>query len=196
MNIKINKLLILIVFIVLFYNNVCVMNNMHKIVQEKNVLYNELENNYINNYDALYVLKKQASVINNYFYSGFSLEKYAVDFKDYILVYRYTNSVCGSCLSRDFDVLKLLADKFGKDHLLVVSSATDNRENRIKLNVDLDGIKYLILPDSAWEIPVDKITGTALPFFAMINKNHTIETVVFSDMTNLLNSLIEKLESQ
>lgn len=185
----------IIIIVFLFYSNIVVLNKLYRTQQEKDILYNELENSYINNDEALSVLNKQVKTLNNYC----SFKPYLVDdsvlFENFLFIYRYTSSVCESCVNRDFDVLKSFADKFGKEHVLVVSSIINNRENRIKLDVELKGIRYMIVPDSIWEIPIDKNTGVPLPFFAVVNELRNIEFVIFSDMHTLVKYFIDDFES-
>lgn len=76
-----------------------------------------------------------------------------------------------------------------------MSSIINNRENRIKLDVELKGIRYMIVPDSIWEIPIDKNTGVPLPFFAVVNELRNIESVIFPDMHTLVKYFIDDFES-
>lgn len=193
---SINKFVVIVIIIFLFYSNVFVLNTLYSVRQEKDILYNELENNYINSFDVLNMSSRQMDVVNKYDSFKSYLLSDSVLFEDFLFVYRYTNSICESCKKRDFDILKLFANKFGEDNILVVSSESDNRENRIRLSVDLKGIRYVMLPDSVWAMPISKKTNTVLPFFALINRSLDIEVVIFSDMTTLVKSFIDNFESK
>lgn len=191
---NISKVVVIVIILFLFYSNVSVLNTLYSVRQEKEILYNELENNYIHSSDVLNMSSRQINVVNKYGSFKSYLMSDSALFKDFLFVYRYTNSICESCKNRDFDVLKSFADKFGKDNVLVISSENDDRENRIKLSVNLKGIKYMMVPDSVWAMPINERTNTALPFFAMINKSLNVEVVIFSDMTTLVKSFIDNLE--
>jgi hypothetical protein len=111
-------------------------------------------------------------VYNKFKHNVIINEKYPV------LIYRYSNAMCQSCIFEDIIELKNFQKTIGKDNILVLPDYPKDRGSIIQLKNELADFRYKNIPSDSLIIPVNNIEGYQR-YFAVVNKYGNIEMVFF-----------------
>jgi hypothetical protein len=173
MNNKYLYLLWSILTALLLYFNVANSVKLHKCEHEKN-------NNETSNYVLLYNINHTSEVINSY-NENKDILRYVflkqIDFP--VLIYRYQQGICSPCFQEDLSVLYQLKDEIGKNRILIIPEYEDDKNSLLAMKSDLNHFNHLNVPSKYLQIPTDS-DGMRDKYFAVINKDGSIENVFFS----------------
>lgn len=127
-------------------------------------------------------------------YSSFHIKIVTKGFP--ILIYRYSNMMCWSCITEDLDVLLSFQEKIGREHVLILPAYPDDRDNRIRLANELSKFNYRNVPVDSLIIPDDEIAG-ARRYLALINADDEMDMLFFprKDHPELTQRYLSEIES-
>lgn len=101
-----------------------------------------------------------------------------------VLIYRYSDFMCSSCIFEDLSELELLLAKIGKDKILILPAGDDTRDNRIIYNNQLSKFNYFLLPNDSLVMPNDS-NDMPQRYFALLDKNKKIRNIFFPKKDNV-----------
>lgn len=99
-------------------------------------------------------------------------------FRPNTLVYRYCDDTCEKCVAEDLQALYRLQNKIGKEHVLIVPSFLNNRNNKIRLNQELAEFNYSNI-ESKQDMPINEETGLHIRYFIYWGNNKNDYYVFF-----------------
>ena len=126
-----------------------------------------------------------ADVVNSYYSDRDSLRLSEEQFP--ILIYRYTEAMCESCIFEELNELYKFKEDMDsmKLNILILPTFPDNRSNRIKLANTLANFTYINLPAHVLETPSQIGDNEKKRYFAVIDKNRDLKMVFFPQITKL-----------
>jgi hypothetical protein len=95
-----------------------------------------------------------------------------------ILIYRYSQAMCHTCIVEDLDELQKFQEQIGKGKILVIPAYAQDRSSEILLKNELSDFRYINIPVDSLVIPTSE-SGEYKRYFAFIGKNGDIEMVFF-----------------
>ncbi|MDR2036800.1 MAG: hypothetical protein LBQ60_02635 [Bacteroidales bacterium] len=104
-----------------------------------------------------------------------------------VLIYRYTEKACGSCIFEELNELYQFKESMDtmKLNILILPTFPDNRNNRIKLANDLANFIYINIPAHILDVPKQRMGDEEKRYFAVIDKNRDMKMVFFPQITKL-----------
>jgi hypothetical protein len=103
--------------------------------------------------------------------------------KKNILIFRYIQNSCNSCLDSQLKEILTLQEEVGKDHIWIFPAYPDDRNSRIKLSSELAKYNYRNIPADSLLIPTYE--GEQRSYFAWINNEGDVDMVFVSDRSNI-----------
>jgi len=100
-----------------------------------------------------------------------------------VLVYRYAQDNCGSCISEDLSELRIFQDEVAKGKIFILPAHEENQQNRIALANQLADLEYKNMPASLLVLPKDK-DGFTQRYFALIDNKGNLGEVHFPERGN------------
>ena len=107
-----------------------------------------------------------------------------------VLIYRYSDRMCGPCYSADLKELRLFMETFRKLKCIVLPAYfDDNRSNRIKMAAETEGFSHINIPPDSLPLPINS-NGEDMRYFAVLDKHGQVGMVFFptrgrQDLTRL-----------
>ena len=149
----------------------------------------------ISKYNIIDELKLH-SLIYNFYISNKESIKEIIGNKTSILIYRYSKSMCRSCIHEDLHEIEILQEEIGKDKILLLPFYPDNREGKIELTNELVKFNYINIPHDSFIIPSQN--GNYMQrYFALIDSDRNLTMVFFprsgdSNLTKTYFSAVKK----
>lgn len=100
-----------------------------------------------------------------------------------ILIYRYSNENCHSCLVEDLSELNLMKNKIGYDKIVIFPAFEESINNRRLYHNQLANFDYYNFSSNLLLIPTDD-SGFVYRYFAIINENGIMEKIFFPKLGN------------
>lgn len=98
------------------------------------------------------------------------------------LIYRYSSESCSSCILNDLSHLRRIKDSIAKVKIKVLPSFLENRNNLIRLNMELKGFDFQNISDDH-DLPKDSLTGMRTRYFVYFGNSKDECYVYFPEKT-------------
>ena len=114
-----------------------------------------------------------------------------------VLIYRYSESICGNCYNEDIAELSSFLKEIGRERILILPAFDNNRDNTIRLNNELKKFNFQNTSIDLLTIPEYRYNKSPQRYFALINEKKDIELIFFphlgkKELTQLYFSEIKK----
>jgi len=100
-----------------------------------------------------------------------------------ILIYRYSQNYCTSCITEDLSELNILQNEVAKGKIVVLPAYEENQRNRIAFANQLANFEYKNVPASLLILPKNE-DGFAQRYFALIDNKGNLGEVLFPERVN------------
>lgn len=97
------------------------------------------------------------------------------DSNDFVLVYRYSEFMCESCIQEDLNLLNCFQNENKNINVRVAVYYTDNRENRIKYKYELEKFQFIRLDETLLPFPINDSMQVESRYFALICDERIIQ---------------------
>ena len=100
-----------------------------------------------------------------------------------VLIYRYPQVNCNSCIVEDLSELKMFQNEVEKGKIIVLPAYEENQRNRITFANQLANFEYKNIPEHLLVLPKDK-DGFTKRYFALIDNKGNLGEVHFPQRGN------------
>ena len=97
-----------------------------------------------------------------------------------VLIYRYSQDYCSSCVTEDLSELNILQNEVVKGKIVVLISYEENQRNRITFANQLANFAYKNIPENLLVLPKDE-EGFKQRYFALIDNKGNLGEVLFPE---------------
>ena len=104
-------------------------------------------------------------------------------FKYPVLIYRYSQDYCSSCIVEDLSELNILQNEVAKGKIFVLPAYDDDKMNRVALASQLANFEYKNMPASLLVLPKDN-EGFKQRYFALIDNKGNLGEIHFPQRGN------------
>jgi hypothetical protein len=95
-----------------------------------------------------------------------------------VLIYRYSDAMCETCVFEDLTELQTFQETIGKDNILVLSAYPNDRNGRIRAANELAYFNHRNISMDSLIVPMSETDGHKR-YFALINEKGDIEMAFF-----------------
>lgn len=102
-----------------------------------------------------------------------------------ILIYRYPEAFCESCINEDLNELYEFQEKIGYKRILILPSYQNTRENKILMQRYLSKFCYINIPLESMYIPIDYDENKQIRYMAVLDSSDNIRNIFFPERGNI-----------
>ena len=140
-----------------------------------------------------------SEVQNSYLENKTFLEIF-FDKKKSLLIYRYAQNMCSTCIAEDLSELRNFQSEFGKSKIFILPAYENTRDGKITLMNELEHFNYKNLDAVTLPIPIDS-QMLSKRYFAYINNKGNLNMIFFPingkpELTRAYFSAIAKIYQQ
>ena len=165
---KICVTVLIISVLILIVLNASAKMNLKKQIAATDLLRNEIESSMLTKGELVDYAMDISEVIKEYQLNKASILDSLSGFKLPILIYGYPEKECGMCVNKDLKQLYDFQNLIGKEHVCVLSSFSENRNNHTRLKNELTSFDYK---------NISKMSEIKHRYYALINAGGCIEMI-------------------
>lgn len=167
--------------VILILTNIYLLNEVNDGVAEKKQMLEAYKQDLIN--ERTRGFKFIAEIVNaNQNFNKSILKDQDIVFP--ILIYRYPDAFCESCINEDLNELYEFQGKIGCKRILILPSYQNTRENKILMQRYLSKFCYINVPVESMYIPIDYDEKKQIRYMAVLDSSQNIQNIFFPEKGN------------